>query len=484
MAAQSTFKRFVLLAAMAFMAVAVVDAQSIMRRPDNYMSPAKKFPTQQNPQINTVQRRRSSGKVSFAYYTNWAIYGANFPPTSIVDSSLTHILYAFADTDPNTGAILLTDSWSDEEKQYPGDLEDETGNNLYGNLKQLYLLKLQRRNLKVLLSIGGWTYSQAGNFDFVTNPAARATFVQSAVQVVEDYGFDGVDVDFEFPTNAEQGQGLADLMTELRVGFDALAVKKGDTVPYQITSAVSAGVENSQFLNVPQMNAAMDYWSLMAYDYAGPWLNYTDNQANLFGGIRTGVNTDMALKRYLSKGATASKITLGMPLYGRTFENTDGLGTAYDGVGPGTLEAGVYSYNTLPLVGAKVFENKTDGSSYSYDALKREFVSYDTPNIVKLKAKYIKAQGLAGSMFWELSTDKVGELSLVGTSAKALGPLDQTPNHISYPNSKWDNLRRNFAPQEEAPAPETPAPETPAPETPAPEVPTEESPAPQTPETQ
>ena len=70
-------------------------------------------------------------------------------------------------------------------------------------------------------------------------------------------------------------------------------------------------------------------------------------------------------------------------------------------------------------------------SSYSYDSSKRELVSYDTPNIVKQKCKYISDKGLAGSMFWELSGDRVGAESLVGISASELGALDQTPNHIS-----------------------------------------------------
>lgn len=71
-------------------------------------------------------------------------------------------------------------------------------------------------------------------------------------------------------------------------------------------------------------------------------------------------------------------------------------------MGPGTIEPGVYSYKTLPLEGSSVYENTTSVASYSYDAAKHEFVSYDTPNMVKLKAQYIVEHGLAGSMFWEV----------------------------------------------------------------------------------
>jgi hypothetical protein len=86
----------------------------------------------------------------------------------------------------------------------------------------------------------------------------------------------------------------------------------------------------------------------------------------------------------------------------------------------------------------------TDVTSYSYDSAKQELVSYDTPNIVRAKAQYAVKRGLGGSMFWELSTDKKGSDSLVGVSRSVFGTLDQSANHISFPDSKFDNLRKNF----------------------------------------
>ncbi|PBK67315.1 hypothetical protein ARMSODRAFT_1020787 [Armillaria solidipes] len=424
------FKHTLLLCIACF-AVVAVNATAVMRRPDNY----KDSPTTTNPNTTLEARdleERHKGKASVAYFTNWGIYGANFQPQDIVTDSLSHILYSFADVDPWSGAIRLTDSWADEEKHYDGDSWTESGTNLYGCLKQLYLIKLANRKIKVLLSIGGWTYSQAGHFAFVTSESSRATFVSTAVTLIEDYA------------NAAEGQGFADLFTELRTAFDNLANSKGDKTPYQLSAAVAAGPNNYANLVVPQMNAALTYWNLMSYDYSGDWLDYSDNQANLYGGARTGVSTDAAVQHFISAGADAWKINMGIPLYGRIFENTDGLGASYSGIGSGTLESGIYSYNVLPLGGAQVFENTDDVSSYSYDWSCRELVSYDTPNIVALKAKYINDCGLAGSMFWELSTDKVGSESLVGTAAGVLGALDKTKNHINYPNSKWDNIRSNM----------------------------------------
>ncbi len=89
-----------------------------------------------------------------------------------------------------------------------------------------------------------------------------------------------------------------------------------------------------------------------------------------------------------------------------------------------------------------MYENTTDVSSYSYDAAKKELVSYDTPDIVRLKAQYVNATKLAGSMFWDvsieapsygldltiwqISTDKAGSLSLVNVSATTYASLDRT----------------------------------------------------------
>ncbi|KAM5536903.1 hypothetical protein V8D89_009450 [Ganoderma adspersum] len=409
MAFSTSLKRVFVVAAVALVAVAGVQATAVMHRPGHY-----------NRTAHQVSKRASSGKINGAYYPNCCYAHANFPfsavvPTDIKASSLTHLFYAFANVGSD-GTVKLSDTWADEQKTFPGDSTKESGTNLYGCLKQLYLIKLAHRNIKTVLSVGGGSYSHSGAFNFITDSSKRSTFVKSAVKLVEDYGLDGIDIDFEFPDTDAKGSGLASLVTELRTSFDSLQKSKGDSTPYLVT----------------------------AYDYTGSWTDIADDQANLYGGSRTGVSTDKAIKDYVSRGVSESKISVGLPLYGRSFENTAGLGKSYDGNGPGTSEEGIIFYRDLPLAGATVHEDTTDVASYSYDSSKREFISYDTPNIAKLKAQYVKSKGLAGTFFWDLSTDKKGSGSLVDTTVGVYGTLDQSQNHIHYPNSKFDNIRNNM----------------------------------------
>jgi chitinase len=256
--------------------------------------------------------------------------------------------------------------------------------------------------------------------------------------LIEDNGLDGLDIDFEYPT-AENSQAFGSLLQELRTAFDQHAESKGDTVPYQITAAISAGPTNYENYDMAAMTKYLSYWDLMAYDYAGSWSPVSADHANLYHGV-TGINTNAAIDWFLSNGVSPSKMTVGIPLYGRSFESTKGIYKSFEGVGA----TGIYNYNQLPHAGATVTENKTSVAAYSYNHATQELVSFDTPNTATWKAQYVNSKALGGAMFWELSGDGTGSKSIVTAVGKTLGDLDQTHNHIHYPGSQFVNIQNNM----------------------------------------
>ncbi|KAJ7346623.1 glycoside hydrolase superfamily [Mycena albidolilacea] len=160
------------------------------------------------------------GKRTVGYFVNWGINGRKFPPT-LIPHGLTHLLYAFANLKPDTGEVFLSDHWADKDIHYPGDSWNDTGDNLYGNFKAIYKLKQQHHHhhLKVLLYIGGWTYSPQFH-PVVVSPALRAKFVESSIKILEDFGLDGLDIDYEYPSNHAQAVGYTELLKELRHALD------------------------------------------------------------------------------------------------------------------------------------------------------------------------------------------------------------------------------------------------------------------------
>jgi chitinase len=313
-------------------------------------------------------------------------------------------------------------------------------------MKQLNLLKQQNRSLKVLLSIGGWTYSS--NFAApASTPAGREKFASSAVELIKDFGFDGIDIDWEYPKSSTEAQHFVLLLKACREAMDHYVSTLPHRHHFELTVACPAGPQNYQNMDIRGMDQYLDFWNLMAYDYAGSWDAHAGHQASLCASgdsKKTPFNTEQAVGYYRSQGVRSDRIVLGMPLYGRAFENTDGIGKPYSGVGQGSWENGVFDYKVLPLPGAEEKYDSEAKASYSYDPAKRHLVTYDTLQMAREKAEWIKRNRLGGGMWWESSADKPGSESLIGNVVSVLGELETKHNCLEYPHSKFENLRKGF----------------------------------------
>jgi chitinase len=235
--------------------------------PTNPNSPINPTPIAPQPDVQDRDGYRAVG-----YFGNWDIYARKYFPQLIPAKKLTHVLYSFGDIKPD-GTVFLTDGYADLEIHFDGDSWFDTGKNAYGAVKQLGLLKQKNRNLKVMLSIGGWTYTNTNkHMDPVgASATAMTTFVNSCVNMIKNYGFDGIDIDWEYPQTTQQGAQFLALLKAVRAALDEyadfLARNKGyaqEARPHFLLSiAAPAGEDNYRRLPLGQMAGVLDFINLM-----------------------------------------------------------------------------------------------------------------------------------------------------------------------------------------------------------------------------
>ncbi|TVY54909.1 Endochitinase B1 [Lachnellula cervina] len=379
------------------------------------------------------------------------IYPRNFNVTDIPVEKFTHIVYCFANISNVTGEVGLSDKWADIERLDPDEDVPTSSNDIYGNLKQLFLLKKRNRYLKTLLSVGGYGQNSNDWSLILPNETLRYSFARTAVGLMYNLGFDGLDYDYEFINSAEQAIQFIDLLNKTRAQMETYS-----PCPFLLTIDAPCGASSYKFMNLRGMDTFVDQWNIMAYDFAGafstsPSGSYAGHAQNLYGSNdihATPFNTSSAIEYYISQGISPSKINLANPVYGHVFRNTLGPGTLFNGTGAGDYNdtQGNCNYNLLPLAGSnpRIVEDHELGASYSYDNVSMVMVSYDTPNISKQKAQYVQSRDLGGVAWWEVSMDKRGNESLIGAAVDTLGALETSWNRLTYPNSTYDNLRNKF----------------------------------------
>ncbi|CAI4225573.1 unnamed protein product [Auanema sp. JU1783] len=390
---------------------------------------------QPNKKLNVSFDAADKKYVRGCYFTNWAQYRpgrGKYVPEDYVPGLCTHILFAFG---------WMNDDFTVRAFD-PADLpNDWAGAGLYRRLNDL---KKTDKELKTLLSIGGWSFGTRLFKEMAKTSAGRDVFIKSAIKFVRDWSFDGIDIDWEYPSGSEDYINFANLIQEMKEACKSEAMKTGREV-LLVTAAVSASKETiDSGYNVPAISNSFDLIFLMNYDFHGAWSNEIGFNSPLYPRKDMKEeekvwNIDFAAKYWNEKGMPRDKIVVGIATYGRgwTMKNTSNpvvgsLGTPAR-VTPFTQEAGVASYYELCDMLAKgAVRHWHDEQQVPYLIDGDQFWSYDDKQSVKTKMNYIKKEKFAGAFVWTLDFDDFnakcplsnGEAyPLIGTIAKELADV-------------------------------------------------------------
>jgi chitinase len=364
---------------------------------------------------------RSGGKIVGVYTPNWQ-------PTALVDAlhgdSVTHVIYAFLHVcGPGQ---LLEDAPKCAGKgdyQLATSAIDDSFNAAFARLKT------RAPHVKVVASVGGWGGSDPF-FHIADDAAPRAAFARSAADFLRAHpAFDGIDIDWEHPTNngaangvqlgsPADGQGYADLMAALRSALDTLTAENGHK--YIVTAAINTDHVIVDKVNYRQAAQSLDLVFMMTYDFYGGWTKTAGNHAAPRASSDTTQDgLDAAVKTMTGAGVPAGKLVAGVAMYGRGFTGVAPArgqpfsGAAHTGTYPAPEGASDYKELAARYIDHRgrgrhgyeaIFDPQTQAWNL-YNAHSHLFMGYDDPRAVIAKGAFARQAGLAGVFAWELSQD-------------------------------------------------------------------------------
>jgi chitinase len=314
---------------------------------------------------------------------------------SVDANKLTHINYAFVDVQDSMAWLT--------------NMETDTV-----NFRLLNKLKEVNPDIRILISIGGWSWS--GNFsDAVLTPSSRSRFAKSSVQIVADHDLDGVDIDWEYPGQIgdnnvfrlEDKQNYTLMFEAIRKELDALSKVTGKY--YELTTAVGA---NDKYIEHTEMDKAvryLDFVNLMTYDF------YTSgdsagHHSNLYPpeDYEKDASAHKTVQLFMEAGVPAEKLVMGVPFYGRSWIMESAEKHGINMPVAERARGGGYTFIKDSLVnqnGLVRYWDETAQAPYLFNSESYQLLSYDDEESVRLKCEYVCDNNMAGMMFWQYASD-------------------------------------------------------------------------------
>lgn len=332
----------------------------------------------------------------------------NYDISKIDATKLTHINYAFAN-------II------DGEVMFGSERIDNTARNS-DDIKRLVALKEFNRDLKVLVSVGGWGWS--GNFsDAALTDSSRQRFAVSAAAFVREHDLDGIDIDWEYPNHPGAGNTFRPedvrnftLMLEcVRKHLDSLSAEQGMREKYLLTIATGASELYASNTELGVLQQHLDFINIMTYDFHHGASYQTGHHANLYLSsldAPDGDATERAVDIHIREGVPPSKLNIGIPFYGRVWRGVEPVNNGLYREAR-TTGAGMSYADVLKALADPAFTRYYDSSAaspYLWNESDSVFISYEDEVSIAARMEFLKERGFGGVMFWEYTEDIDGML--------------------------------------------------------------------------
>ncbi|MCX7847947.1 MAG: glycoside hydrolase family 18 protein [bacterium] len=311
-------------------------------------------------------RPRVGDYLVYGYYPYWA--SSTSPPAMIAFEELTHVSHAFVWPRPD-GSLHIPRLFN------PTSLVQEA----------------HAKKCKALLCVGGGGENSASFRHVTSNDALRAMLVRAVRGLVVTHRYDGVEINWEFPRDAEDGTNLVRLVHELRDCLGTAAL---------ISVTVNGSHHGSQHIDVRALCQVVDLFPVMTYDYHGSWSAVSGHNAPLlaYGGAEGDVSSGMAY--WLARGLPRAKILLGLAFYGRSFDAVD--------VGHKFTRSRAHTYSEIALLRGNGYVRRWDATAqvpYLLSEEKATLISYDDLLSLSKKIDYVKSEQFGGVMIWHVAGD-------------------------------------------------------------------------------
>jgi chitinase len=266
-----------------------------------------------------------------------------------------------------------------------------------------------KAGVKVILSLGGWGWDRQFA-SIVSKPEAEDRYFKAVMGIIDTFGYDGIDFDWEYPDTKEEVVGFERLTRRFRKQLDELSRKKQR--PMVLTMAASSNAETLRWLSKEILVETLDWVNVMTYDFAGTWTPYAGHNAPLFASSKQPAgkprSTELSMKYLLEeRGIPANKLAVGIPLYGRGFSVAEPYASTKNA--PQTKSrAGGGNYSNIDKLLKEGWTRRWDDETKTPWLIapdKSRVIGYDDAESVAIKSEWAMKQGLRGVFFWQVGGD-------------------------------------------------------------------------------